>query len=142
MVGKKNQPAPQQDAPPLPADVQPAGSGAVPGTEQAFEPTFGERMKAGVEGEQIPTGHDPVSPELADDPNTDTELAEAAEEPMVVYQGEFGKREITAQQWQEAGVPGMPTVVWERRSNFKVPVSAFTPQALQVLRQDQGFRVP
>jgi hypothetical protein len=143
MVGrKKTDPAPATDAPSLPAEVQPAGSGAVPGTEGAAEQTFGERMKATVVGEQVPgsVGYEP--PELADDPDTDTELAEAAEEPMVVFQGEAGRREITAEQWQEAGVPGMPTVVWERRTGFKVPVSAFTPQALQVLRQDQGFRVP
>jgi hypothetical protein len=61
---------------------------------------------------------------------------------MVVYRGEFGRREITKEQWEQAGISGMPTVVWERASGFKVPVSVFTEQALQVLRQDQGFRVP
>lgn len=79
--------------------------------------------------------------ELADDPDTDAELAEAAEAPMVVYRAE-GRREITAEQWAEAGCPGMPTVLWERRTDFKVPLDVFTPQALQVLRQDSGFLVP
>lgn len=143
MVGRKNQQVPQSDAPPLPVEAQPVGSGAVPGTEGAAEQTFGERMKATTEGEQVSPGvHDGTAPELVDDPNVDPELAEAAGEPMVVYQGEFGKREITAEQWAQAGVPGMPTIVWERRTGFRVPVSAFTAQALQVLRQDQGFRVP
>lgn len=136
MVGRKKT---EQDAPPLPAEAQPAGSGAASGTA---EQSFGERMKATVVGEQVPGSFGYEPPELLDDPNTDTDLAEAAGEPMVVYQGEFGKREITAQQWSEAGVPDMPTVVWERRTGFKVPVSAFTPQALQVLRQDPGFQVP
>lgn len=138
MATRKN-----QDAPSLPADAQPTGSGAVPGTEGAAEQSFGERLKAGAAGEQVPGTHGlPDAPELRDDPNTDPELAEAAEEPMVEFQGEAGRREITAEQWAEAGVAGMPTVVWERRTGFKVPVSVFTPQALQVLRQDQGFRVP
>lgn len=89
-----------------------------------------------------PLPGDPQPPELADDANTDAELAEAAEEPMVVFQGEASRREITAAQWAEAGCPDMPTVLWERHTGFKVPVNVFTPQALQVLRQDQGFRVP
>lgn len=89
-----------------------------------------------------PLPADAQPPELADDPNTDPELAEAAEEPMVVYTGEFGMREITAEQWAEAGVPDMPTVKWERHTGFKVRADVFSPQALQVLRQDSGFRVP
>lgn len=138
MVGRKK----NEDAPPLPAEVQPAGSGAVPGSEAA-EPTFGEQLKAGAAGQQVAPGvHDGTDPELADDPNTDAELADAADEPMVLFQGEATRREITAEQWAAASVTGMPTVVWERRTGMQVPVSAFTPQALQVLRQDQGFRVP
>jgi len=139
MTIKRKQQPPVADAPPLPS-VQPSGSGAVPGTATT-EPTLGETLKAGVAGEQISDTGSNEPPELADTED-DAVLAEEAGEPMVVYQGEFGKREITAEQWQQAGVQGMPTVVWERSSGFKVPASAFTPQALQVLRQDQGFRVP
>lgn len=90
--------------------------------------------------EDAPPLPDP-QPELAHTED-DTMLADEAGEPMVVYNGVFGRREITAEQWSAAGVQGMPTVVWERHTGFKVPRSAFTEQALQVLRQDQGFQVP
>jgi hypothetical protein len=131
-----------QDAPTLPG-AQPTGSGAVPGSEQAAEETFGERLKASAAGTQVAPGvNDGTAPELQEDPNTDAELAEAAEEPMVVYTGESSRREITAEQWAEAGVEGMPTVLWERQSGHKVPANVFSDQALQVLRQDGGFQVP
>lgn len=141
MVGRKK----NEDAPALPAEAQPSGSGAVPGSTA---PPFGEQLKTSAAGTQVQPGvndgtvPEPDAPELQDDPNTDPELAEAAEEPMVVYQGGYGRREITREQWAEAGVPNMPTIVWERRTGFKVPASVFTEQAMQVLRQDQGFRVP
>jgi hypothetical protein len=138
MVGKRK----ASDAPSLPPEAQPRGSGAVPGTEGAAEQTFGERMKASAAGEQVQPNDSFMDPELAEDPNTDSELAEEAGEPMVAYRGEFGRREITTEQWAEAGVPNMPTVVWDWRSSFRVPKSVFTEQALQVLRQDQGFQVP
>lgn len=68
------------------------------------------------------------------------------EEPMVTYHGASTRREITQMEWRGAGVPDMPTVFWERRlgatEHSKVPVNAFTEQALQVLRQDQDFQVP
>lgn len=134
-----------KDAPTLPG-AQPRGSGAVPGSPQAAEQTFGERLTTGAAGTQVDPGvndgGEPAEPALADDPNTDPELAEAADEPMVEYTGEFGRREIKASEWRQAGVEGMPDVVWERRTGHKVPASVFSPQALQVLRQDQGFRVP
>lgn len=79
--------------------------------------------------------------ELADQPATDTELAQEAEESMVFYHGKFGKREITKEQWEAAGIPDQPTVLWERHTGFKVPQAAFGPKALQVLRQDPDFRI-
>lgn len=110
---------------------------------QPEEKTLGQQLKEGIAGEQVqPGANDGTEPELAENPATDTELADAAEESMVTYHGPFGLREITAQQWQAAGVADMPTVLWERRTGFKVPKNVFTEQALQVLRQDQGFRVP
>ena len=138
MVSKR----PPRDAPALPTDAQPAGTGAVPGTA-APEPTFGERLKADAAGEQVAPGvhDDGIAPELAHTEG-DTALAEEGGEPMVEYLGEFGMREITAEQWDSAGVQGMPTVRWERRTGHKVPRSVFTDQALQVLRQDGGFKVP
>jgi hypothetical protein len=139
MVGKRRNEPTQKDAPSLPAEAQPSGSGAVPGTA---EQSFGEQLKAGAAGQQVsPVVDDETEPELAHTED-DTALAEESEEAMVVYRGEFGRREITKEQWEQAGISGMPTVVWERASGFKVPVSVFTEQALQVLRQDQGFRVP
>lgn len=142
MVGKKNQPS-QSDAPSLPADAQPAGSGAVPGTAQSADQTFGERMKENAVGEQVSPGVNDgtMAPELAETAD-DQALAEEAGEPMVEYTGEFSRREISAGEWQAAGVSDMPTVVWERRTGNKVAKSVFTEQALQVLRQDGGFRVP
>lgn len=115
----------KQDAPPLPTDAQPQGSGAVPG---AAEKTFGERLKEGAAGQQVAPGVN--------------DGTEQESEPMVTFHGAAGLREITTEQWQGAGVANMPTVKWERRTGFKVPKSAFTDQALQVLRQDQDFRVP
>lgn len=137
MVGKRT----PREAPPLPTEAQPAGSGAVPGTE-AVQPTFGERLKANAAGERVAPGvnDDGIAPELAHTED-DTKLAEEDGEPMVRYLGEFGMREITAEQWQSAGVQGMPTVRWERRTGHQVPRSVFTDQALQVLRQDGGFRI-
>jgi hypothetical protein len=70
------------------------------------------------------------------------EFSDRDEEPMVEYVGEFGKREISVEDWEKAGVKGMPLVAWDRRTGHKVPKSVFTEQALQVLRQDGGFRVP
>lgn len=122
----------EKDAPPLPAEAQPAGSGAT--TAQPQQATQESGVTANVSNE--------ADSELMDDPNTDVELAEAAEEPMVEYTGPASRREITSEQWQGAGVADMPTVVWERHSGFKVPKSVFSEQALQVLRQDGGFRVP
>lgn len=132
-------------------DAQPAGSGASEGTDAPLisevpdEQTFGERLKAGVAGEQVQRGvNDGLTPDMGDLEPTeaDTELAEAAEEPMVTYHGQFGKREITKENWEQAGVQGMPTVEWLRHSGFKVPLDVFTPQALQVLRQDPDFKIP
>lgn len=115
MVGKRTSPS---------TPSQPDGSEA----EAANEPTFGEQLKASAAGEQAQPGvNDGTAPD---------------EEPMVTYHGAFGKREITKEQWEQAGVVEMPTVAWERRTGFKVPVDAFTPRALQVLRQDADFRVP
>lgn len=127
MVGKrKSEQEPQettQAAPPLPAETQPAGSGATPGTG---EQTFGERLKAGAEGEQVAPGV-----------NDGTD-----KEPMVTYHGEFSRREISKEDWERAGIADMPAVVWDRATGHKVPKSVFTDQALQVLRQDSGFQVP
>lgn len=137
MATRKN-----QDAPPLPADTQPAGSGAVPGTEAA-EPTFGETLKASAAGQQVQPGvNDGTDLELVEVAEVDTELADAAEEPMVTYHGGSTRREISEADWRQAGIQDMPLVIWERRTGYKVPKSVFTDQALQVLRQDQGFRVP
>lgn len=122
-----------------------AGSGATPGTP---EPSLGEQLKTQAAGTPVAPGVNdgtmptPDEQELAEDPTTDPELAEAAEEPMVVYNGVFGRREITVQQWKDAGVDNMPTVLWTREEGFRVPRSVFTEQALQVLRQDGGFQVP
>lgn len=125
MVGRRKD-APQetaQDAPSLPVEAQPAGSGATPGTG---EQTFGERLKAGAEGEQVAPGV-----------NDGTD-----KEPMVTYNGEFSRREISKEDWERAGVPDMPGVVWERATGHKIPKSVFTEQALQVLRQDPDIQVP
>lgn len=108
---------------PAPSDTQPAGSGATPGTAEP-EPTFGEELKQKAAGEQVPGSFG------------------SEDEPMVTFHGAATRREISAAEWAGAGVADMPTVVWERRTGHKVSRSAFTDQALQVLRQDQDFRVP
>lgn len=132
-------------APLLPAEVQPAGSGATPGTAPAEE-TLGERLKSGAEGVQVQPGvndgaEPKMDPELGDT-DTDAELAEEAGEPMVKYTGEFSRREISVADWQGAGVPDMPAVVWDRAHGMQVPRSVFSEQALQVLRQEGHFEVP
>jgi hypothetical protein len=123
------------DAPPLPAEAQPAGSGATPGTPSPAQ--------AGRMGDPVPDsfGAAPVEPELAQT-EEDTLLAQEDNEPMVKYNGPFSRREIKAQEWAGAGVGDMPDIVWDRRTEFKVPASVFTEQALQVLRQDGQFEVP
>ena len=112
-----------QDAPPLPPEAQPAGSGAVPGSQGAAEQTFGERLKAQTAGEQMQPGVNDGR-------------------DVVRYTGDSTIREITTEDWERFGVQDMPTVRWERRTGHVVPRETFTEQALNVLRQQEGFDVP
>jgi hypothetical protein len=136
------------------ADSEPTGSGTVPGTEAAVEEQYtgpgaalgGTQVQPGVnDGLELPEKAAADAEEL-ETTEADEELAATEEEtegpPVVTYHGGFGKREITKEQWEAAGVSGMPTTSWERRTGHRVPADVFSPQALQVLRQDPDFRVP
>lgn len=61
----------------------------------------------------------------------------------VVYLGEYGMREITAEDWKKAGVQDQPTVRWERSGMgaMAVPREAFSEEAMRVIVQMQEFRV-
>lgn len=126
MVGRKRTEdstteTPEETPAPTP-ESQPAGSGAVPGSA-SDEETFGEQLKANAAGEQ-------VQPGVNDGPK------------MVRYTGDSTFREITADNWASFGVKDQPTVRWERRTGHAVPVDSFTTQALNVLKQQEGFEVP
>lgn len=137
----------QRDAEPLPAEAQPAGSGAVPGSAQGEEELYTGPGAYAVAGEKVQPGvNDGTQPVPSDaelgQTEADQALAEAAEEPMVTFHGEATVRTITSQEWANAGVANMPTVTWERRTGHKVSADVFDAKALQVLRQDPDFRVP
>jgi hypothetical protein len=127
--------------------VQPTGSGAVPGTaaqsgEEYTGPGAAWHTEAAAPGVNDGTASEEAmqkadDAELKDQPG-DNELE--AEEPMVFYIGEFGRREITVAEWQQANVKDMPQVVWDRQNKFAVPQADFSDRALAVLRQDPGFR--
>lgn len=137
----------QRDAEPLPEDVQPAGSGAVPGSAQGQEELYTGPGAYAVAGTQVQPGVNdgtqaaPSDAELGQT-EADNELADAADEPMVTFHGDATNRTITAQEWADNGVTNMPTVTWERRTGHKVPANVFDAKALQLLRQDPDFRVP
>jgi hypothetical protein len=135
MATRKNTEAAQ-----TPADAQPAGSGAVPGSAQGAEEVYtGPGAYAG--GEQVAPGiNDGTKQDVAElkDQPGDNELEFS--EPMVYYIGEFGRREITVEDWRAANVQDMPMVVWDRNNKKAVPQKDFTDQALTVLRQDPSFR--
>lgn len=64
-----------------------------------------------------------------------------APEGMVIYQGPYGTREISDDQWLRAGVQEQSSVVWNSQNRYMLPVQAFTEHALRVLRVDQEFRI-
>lgn len=111
----------QADAPPLPD-----------GAPQPEEEYTGPGARA-VVGEPV------IDSDLVETTEDDL-IAEETGEPMVYYIGQFGRREISVQDWQRAHVADQPAVSWTRANNFAVPQSAFHDIALNVLRQDSDFR--
>lgn len=85
------------------------------------------------EVETFPTSEDA---ELADQPG-DKDLEKRP--PGVRYVGEFGAREITAEDWRKAGVKDQPGARWERGNGWTLPLEGFTEHALRVLAQDGLF---
>lgn len=67
--------------------------------------------------------------------------SEASEpfEPYVEWVGAVGYREITSDQWEEAGVTEQGTVVWTR-DNPRVNMSELTESALQRLNGEPNFK--
>lgn len=62
-----------------------------------------------------------------------------AEKKGVAYVGQASKREITKDEWQQAGVKDQATVTWSKRNGKVVPLDNFTEEALDILDNDAGF---
>lgn len=60
-------------------------------------------------------------------------------EPYVEWVGSVGHREVTAQQWIEAGIEDQGTVIWTR-DNPRVDMSALTPAASERLAGEPNFK--
>lgn len=67
---------------------------------------------------------------------------EAKEDAVVEYTGTSDVRKISAAEWKAAGVEDQNQVVWDRSNRKKVGVAELNKDALDVLRQDSGFKVP
>lgn len=65
--------------------------------------------------------------------NTDEEF-----EPYVEWTGSAGYREVTAEQFNQAGVPDQETLVWTREQP-RIPLSRVSREAQQALAAEQGF---
>lgn len=70
------------------------------------------------------------------------ETKQAKEEPVVEYVGTAHVRKITAADWKQAGVEDQGAVTWDRSNRHKVKASELSSAALEVLREDSGFKVP
>lgn len=117
----------------------PRGSGAVPATPVAPQATDQAAELAAPSA--VTAAQTPAPAELTEQPG-DAELEKGELElGFVEYVGDFGAAEITREQWMQAGVQNMPTVMWQRAKEFRVPKEAFTREALLVLSQDQTFRI-
>ena len=55
------------------------------------------------------------------------------DEDLVLYVGGADVRQITAQEWEAAGVENQDTVVFNRENNWRVPANELTDAALQLL---------
>jgi hypothetical protein len=62
-------------------------------------------------------------------------------EGTVQYVGEFGAREITASEWEKAGIAEQPAVRWDSNNDFTLPKEGFTEHALRALYQDGSFSI-
>jgi hypothetical protein len=70
-----------------------------------------------------------------------TEEPKKADKPGVYHKSVASIRQITEQDWLQAGISNQGTVIWDDvNGNFR-KLEDFTPEALEVLRRDDSFRV-
>lgn len=50
-------------------------------------------------------------------------------------------REITKQQWEDAGVKNQDATVWSKLNGWAIPVDQFNKAAMAVISGEEGFRV-
>lgn len=67
---------------------------------------------------------------------------EAKEEAVVEYVGTSDVRTISADEWKLAGVEDQKSTAWDARNKHKVVASEFSKEALAVLAEDSGFKLP
>lgn len=92
------------------------------------------------EPQSFQVGDDQVAPVV--DEETNAGLTPADEEefrPYVEWVGGVGYREVTKEQWQEAGVEDQGTVVWTRESP-RVLLSELSENARQRLAGEPNFK--
>jgi len=62
-------------------------------------------------------------------------------QPMIHYRGSSSIREVTAEQWQQVGIEGQGTVVWNSDNNHALPLSDLTEDAQRYLGNEPGFEI-
>lgn len=62
-------------------------------------------------------------------------------ENSVCYTGSYGAREITAQQFENAGCSDQPSMRWDESNGHAIPKSAFTEAALRLVQQTGEFKI-
>lgn len=66
----------------------------------------------------------------------------AAPAPTTVeYVGAADLRSISKAEWEQAGVTNQDDVAWNATNGFKVKASALSPEALEIISRDPGFKL-
>lgn len=77
-------------------------------------------------------------------PQTQQELepqVEKEERKVVKYRGSSSIREITAEQWEQAGIKKQDTVIWNADNNWTVALDKLSEDALKVVGNEPGFEI-
>lgn len=59
----------------------------------------------------------------------------------VKYIGRATRRTISKEQWEGVGAPNQPSTEWNAFNGFSLPLSEFTPEALEYIRRDDALEI-
>lgn len=79
--------------------------------------------------------------ETTEQGTTSSEPKSAESKKFVHYTGSASIRNISAADWDKAGIQGQEFVTWDRKSGNKLDKARFTDAALDLLRQDGNFEI-